>query len=326
MWLPLVAHTLAAGAAGCTGWIECPVAAGLHPVAWDPVARWHVQLQEVMAGRRASPAFSPALTTADVHWRLASATGVGLRLPPDTRQSWQDYAVAGSLLAADGVLGEIASRSEEVDALRTAFDLILDPSAELVVGRDGRVQLSHPTGGVASRWLRRREAAVATDDLDAGRRTPPVRIGLSAGWTLREPDAPADQPLLSWAAQLTVRNAGLTLWRLDVDLLELRWDATARQRVWEDLSVGATLRSEAASALPNRWTAGLYWSPRPQVVVSTTWSQPLDAEGWRVDAALRVELGAFLPGRLHPSLAGLPAVRDRTPNVLTAWTRAVTPP
>lgn len=319
MWSVLLAHALAAPAAA--NWADAPVARGLHPVSWDPFASYHAALEEVMGSPRASPSFSAVVSTADVHWRLVEATGVGLRLGPDAPGQWQDYALAGSLLAIDRVVGEVAGRSEEVDAVRTALDLFVDPSAELVIRRDGRVTLDHQAGGAARRWVRRRETGEGLGVARGPSRTPPIRIGLSAGWTLRDPDAPPDDPLVGWAVQLDVRNAGLTLWHVDVDLLELRWVATARQRLWEDLSLGAGLRSDAGDPAPSRWTAGFYWTPRPQVVLSTTWSQPLAHDGWRVDAGVRVELGSFLPGRLRPALAPFPTVPDRAPNPVAAWRR-----
>ncbi len=320
MWLVWV-QTVLAGAADCAAWADCPVAADLHPVWWDYGRRYQVQVESAMTGRKASPAFSPMVAQADVHWRLQAATGRGLDLPGGTAGRWADYALAGSLLAVDRVVVETAERSEDVAALRTAADVLFDPSAELVFKKNGDVTLRHESGGPAGRWVRRREAQAELEeaDLRAHARARPVRVSLSAGWTLRDPDADPERPLLSWTAQLSVRNAGLTMWRVELDPIALSWDASARQRLVGDLSAGVGLHGGVDLVEPARWNAGLTWRPEAQVSIDARTSSPVDGTSWRVDLACRVELGAFLPGRLQPSLAGLPAVRRSAPNALATW-------
>ena len=82
------------------------------------------------------------------------------------------------------------------------------------------------------------------------------------------------------------------------------------------MSLGVGAHSADTGPEPERWSAGVYWNPRPNWVVSAQRSAPFDERSWRFDVALRVELGTFLPGRLDPSLAGLPSVVDTRPNVL----------
>ncbi len=319
-----VRFAFAADASDCATFVQCLVAADLHEVWWDYGRRYQTHVETAMAGKRASSAFSGVLNEAEAHWRLESATGRGLRLGPKKAEEWQDYALVGAFLGVDRVVTETAARSDELDVLHTIVDIVADPSFELVLRKRGP-ELRHESGAAARRWLRRQEAVANLDDVARIRpRAPPVRIGLSAGWTLRDIDAPDTQPLLGWTAELSVQNAGLTLWRADVDLLSLRWGVLARQRLLDRVAAGVALHSADDGSAPERWSASISWTPRPDLVVSTTRSAPLDDSSWRAEVTVRMELGTFLPGRLHPSLAGLPAVPPSGANRLTTWSRSPT--
>ncbi len=320
-----IRFAFAADASHCTTIVTCPVAAGLHEVWWDYGRRYQEGVERAMAGKRASPAFSSVLNEAEAHWRLLAGSGRGLSLSPKKAALWQEYALVGAFLGVDRVVTETADRSEELDALHTVVDAVLDPSFEVVL-RERGPQIRHESGGAARRWLGRQETAASLDAATPTRpRSPPVVIGVSAGWTLRDLDAPESQPLLSWTVELSVKNAGLTLWRADVDLLSLRWDVLARQRVVDGVAAGVALHSSDLDADPSGWSASISWTPRPRLVVSVTRSEALEDPSWRAEVTVRMELGTFLPGRLHPSLAGLPSVPLSGPNQLTTWSRSPTP-
>ena len=314
-------------------WSTCPVARSLHPVAWDYASAYRASLEEAMAGERASPLFLATVNEADVHWRLISATGQGLDLPQGSVERWTDLALAGSVLALDGVLGSIVDRSDDAAAVRTALDGMVSPSADVLFHPGGRVSVSHQNGGpLARRYQRAAEeegffsgdgeveggehaAAAAAEARPGGRRGPanlPVRVHLAVGWTIRDLDAPPNAPPLSWGAELAVRNAGLTLWRADVDLLTFRWNALARQHLAARLSLGVGVHSEERGPAPDRWSAGLFWNPRPRAVVSLQRITPFSDEGGRVQLGVQVLLGGLLVGdRAKPPLR---------PNRLTSTT------
>ena len=324
MWFAALTMMTQAAAAPCADWSSCPVATDLHPVSWSYPARYDAALQRVMGSRRSSPLFSSALNEAEAHWRLVAATGRGLELSSTRATAWRDLAFAGSFLAFDQVIDETVARSDEVQVLRNVIDSVVAPSAEAVITPNGKVRVAHPTGGAVKRKFQRAEEELGLDGTlpaqlpdRALRRSPPVKISGGVGWKLRDLEAPADAPLLTWNADLAVHNAGLTLWRVDVDLLRFHWDALARQRVASGFSVGTGLHSAEGGPEPARWSAGLFWTPKANHVVSLQRSSPVSADSWRVDLTLRVELGTFLPGRLDPSLAGYPATVDRSPNTLT---------
>ncbi len=315
MWFGALLLPMTARAAPCAEWSTCPVAADLHPVEWNYFERYDAALVRVMGSQRASPLFSSSLNEAEAHWRLLAATGRGLDLPANTATRWRDLAFAGSFLAFDQVIGETVSRSEEAQAVRSAFDLVFAPSAELIFKRNGTVRLAHQTGwGVKRRFQREEEEqgldpeATTPPAGPGGPRRPPVKVSAAVGWKLRDVDAPADAPLLTWNAELAVHNAGLSLFRVDVDLLRLHWDTMARERLFDGLSVGAGLHSEDVGPTPARWSAGVFWAPVRDHVVSLQRSAPVDGESWRVDLTLRVELGTFLQGR--------PPLVDTSPNTL----------
>jgi hypothetical protein len=339
--LAILLAALASASTPCAtpeAWAACPVARSLHPVSWDYASHYRRSLETVMAGNRASPLFLTTVNEADVHWRLLAGSGRGLDLPRGRDQVWTDLALAGSFLVLDRMLSDVAERSEEVAAVRTAFDTMLSPSANFTFRPNGSVSVAHRTGGsVARRFDRSAEAQGfdegATDDhLDAedapaspraaraaagpgaganasGR---PVKLQLDVGWTLRDLDAPASTPPLSWGAGISLRNAGLTLWRADVDLVTLRWNALARQLLFGKVSAGVSVNGAEGGAAPDRWTAGLYWNPRPRSVVTLQRSESLSSQGWRVDVDIRVLLGGQLVGTAAPA-----ALR---PNRLTSTT------
>ena len=324
MWLAALTMMPQATAGTCADWSSCPVATDLHPVSWSYPARYDAALQEVMGSLRSSPLFSSALNEAEAHWRLVAATGRGLDLPTTRATQWRDLAFAGSFLAFDHVIDETVARSDEVQVLREVLDSVIAPSVEAVFAPNGKVRVAHPTGGSVKRRFQRSEeelgleGSVPTRPAErASRRSPPVKISGGLGWKLRDLEAPPDAPLLTWNADLAAHDAGLTLWRVDVDLLRFHWDALARQRLTHGWSVGSGLHSAEQGPEPARWSAGLFWTPKANHVVSLQRSSPVDATSWRVDLTLRVELGTFLPGRLDPSLAGYPAAVDRSPNTLT---------
>ena len=316
---PLLAAAVA-HASPCIEWETCPVAAALHPVSWSYAQAYQSGLEEVMSGKHASPLFSPTLNEAEAHWRLLAATGRGLRLPSDTPSKWRDLALAGAFLSFNRVVDVTTARSDEAAALRTAADTMISPSAELVVPTNGRAaHLEHHTGGETRTQFERaeEEEALDPDEIPSFKQPhPPVRVGAAVGWKLRELDAPTTAPILTWDADLSVHNAGITLWRADLDLLHLHWDAAARERIFDGVSLGVGAHSADTGPEPERWSAGVYWNPRPNWVVSAQRSAPFDERSWRFDVALRVELGTFLPGRLDPSLAGVPSVVDTGPNLL----------
>ncbi|MSQ01235.1 MAG: hypothetical protein EXR71_04975 [Myxococcales bacterium] len=314
----------AADASDCAAIVNCPVVDGLHEVWWDYGRRYQESVEHAMAGKRASAAFSGVLNEAEAHWRLQAATGEGLSLGPNKAARWLDYALVGAFLGVDSIITETSARSDEVAALHTVVDTVLDPSFEVVFRKRGP-QLRHESGGAARRWLRRREAKGNLDDVaPPPKPTPPVVVSVSGGWTLRDVDAPDTQPLLGWTAALSVHNAGLTLWRADVDLLSLRWDVLARQRIVDRVAAGVSLHSEDRGAQPSRWSASISWTPRRRLVVTAMHSAPIDDTSWRAEVTVRLELGTFLPGRLDPSLGGLPAAPPSGPNQLTTWSRTPT--
>jgi hypothetical protein len=350
--LPTLLIAFASAATDCRppeDWARCPVARVLHPVAWDYGAQYQRALAAVLAGPHANPVFTEALAEADVHWRLFEATGRGLDLPADRAQAWTDLSLAGSVLAVDVLVGQLVAQSEEAEAVRKVLDLWADPNADFTFGPDGRVRVEHRTGGAAARRMRRaaqdegfEEEAFdnatgpavgdAGGDPDAdlpaartgrGRRDPaaaerprrgrPVKVHLGVGWTLRPIDAPPSPTPLGWGAEISVQNAGLTLWRADVDLLHLTWNAAARERLIGPLSLGAGVHSADRDPAPSRWSCGLYWKPVERAVVSFQRLAAFDDPTWRLQLALELRLGAPIvggsdrlplrPNRLVPAIA-----------------------
>lgn len=283
-----------------------------------------------MTGPRASPLFLATVNEADVHWRLLAASGRGLDLPPGRAEGWTDLALAGSVLAVDRMIGDVVDRSEEAAAVRAAFDTMFDPSVDLVVRPGGRVVVSHRTGGpVGRRYLRAAEEAgfeEADADTASGRKrvpgsergAPPPRLHVGVGWTVRDLDAPPSDPPLSWGAEVSLQNVGLSLWRADLDLISLHWRAVARERIVPDFSVGAGLQSADPNPEPDQWSTGVFWTPTPRAVVSLQRVAPLTEESWRIQLEGRWLLGGTLTGPRAPS--------PLRPNRLTSTTTSASPP
>lgn len=309
--------SIAAAATPCVEparWAACPVAQDLHPVGWDYGAHYQRSVEEVMSGRRANPLFVGTANRADVHYRLAAASGRGLDLATGTREEWAEIALAGSVIALDRMLGEVVDRSEEASAVRTAFETMIDPSVDLVVRPNGKVEAARPPGGpLTRRYGRASETAGFDGDDDSTARSPrygaprpPPRLHLGVGWTLRDLDASPDTPPLSWGAELSLRNVGITLWRADFDIVALDWSVLARQRLADRWSVGAALHSARRGAELDRWAAGLYWNPSHRTVVSLQWITPIEEGTPRIQLDARWMLGANLvtgraPAPLRPN-------------------------
>ncbi len=304
------------------GWSACLVAADLHPVGWSYVHHYERSLDAVMAGPRASPLFTSVVNEADVHWRLYAATGRGLDLSRGKTQLWTDLALAGSFLAFDRMLTDMTEQSEEASAVRTTLDAFFSPAADITFRPGGKVRVEHPTGGALRRRFDRQADEAGLEDPAMGRareradRQTAVRIRLAAGWSLRDLDADPTEPLLSWAAELSVRNAGISLWRADLDLVTLQWSTIARQELVPRLSVGAGVHSETRKPAPERWSAGLYWTPLPRAVVSLQRFAPFSGASWRVDLSVQVMLGGHLQGEAAP--------HPLQPNCLTSTTASPT--
>jgi len=305
--------TVLALAQDCPDFASCPAVVDLHAVRWNYGERYQDELARIMSGDRAHPLFNRAINQADVHWRLLAATGEGLELTGADAAEWRDVALAGSFLAFDSVVNETFARAPELDALRLAIDTIISPSIDVVVKKDGRVSVRHPTGWDLGQRIERQEQEAGFEPRN-GRRKSKFHLGL--GWKLRDLEAEPGTPVLSWAAHAAVQNLGISLVRADMDVLTLQWDALARQRLFAGVSVVAQLNSGVGVPDPDRWSMGLLWSPRPRWVFRLERTQPLERDGWRYDLTARLELGGRLPGLASAPVAGLPVVQNTRPNRL----------
>jgi hypothetical protein len=356
MWLAVTMAGIAH--AGCESWTDCRVAAELHPVSIDYGLQYQQALEQTMAGRQASPLFNGVVNEAEVHWRLLDASGRGLGFGEGKPTEWRDLALVGSFLAFNRVMDQTFARAPALDAIRLVLDAAVSPSVDLVFREDGRLRAKHATGWeVGQRFQAAQDEAgfersdAENDDEAVGsartaassfrgtgsrreRQRPPMKLHFGLGWRVRDEEQPETDPLLTWNAHLSMNLRAGTLVRADWSLLHDHWESLARQRLFDGVSAEATLRSEDESPVPRRWATGLLWNPadrwtvrlrRSQGIVDDTW---VDNGNWEVMLTVRAELGGRLPGRLEPSLAGLPAVDDRSPNELVpawAWVGAERP-
>jgi hypothetical protein len=322
----LAGAALAASTADCIDWVDCPVAAHLHPVGQDFGFEYQTALETTMSGENSSPLFTGALNEAEAHWRLLAATGAGRDFGDQKATEWRDLALVGSFLAFNRVVDDTFARAPALDAVRRMLDTAISPSVDLAFRRDGRVRAKHVTGWeLGQRFEQREEDAGFDPDQfeEHGKRRPPLRLHLGMGWKLRDPEAPETDPLLTWNAHVSLRSGFGLLLRGDWAFFEEHWEVLARQTLFDGVSAEGNLRSEDEGPLPNRWAAGLLYNPEPRWMIRLQRGQLIEDDAWDIMGSVRVELGSRLPGRLHPSLAGLPVVPDRSPNQLRpAWTWA----
>lgn len=329
MLLPLAGAALAGTP---PDWLAWPVTADLHPVGWNYGCRYQEVLTETMGGTRASPAFSPVVATADVHWKLVASTGTGLWLDETTPATWRDVALAGAVLSATRIVDETLDRAPTLNAFYTAIDTVVNPSIHVQRERDGDVTVVHRSGGRLRQDVDRAEEEIARPDR---RRPPSVDLGLD--WHLRDQDDPPRTPFLDYGAFLSLSEILVSNLRLEALALAGQWNVTGRQRVYPGVYVLATARSADTSTTPisawtdrvapARWSVGVLWNvPR-----APDWNLRFErittlADGsvtWQV--VLRAELGAFAPGRVYPALgardpydAWLPDVPERAGLALTS--------
>lgn len=303
-----------ASAQDCPEFESCPVAAELREVSWNYGERYQLAVARVMVGERSHPLFNRAVNQADVHWRLLAATGEGLYADEATANEWRDVALAGSFLAFDQVVSETFGRAPELDALRVAVDTVISPSVDVTLRKDGRVTVRHPTGWELGQRVERQEQELGLEPRNGRHRR--SRLHLGVGWKLRDLDAPNSAPVLAWTAHLAAQNFGLSLFRADVDVLTLRWDVIARQRLLGDFAAVAGVHAQEQGFDPGRWSVGAAWSPVPRGTVRLERSQAFDKDGWRVDLVARLEVGGTLAGDYRAPVAGLPSVVDTSPNRL----------
>ncbi len=315
-----LALALVATAQDCLDFASCPVAADLREVHWSYGERYQLALARIMAGERSHPLFNRAVNQADVHWRLLAATGEGIYTDEALATEWRDVALAGSFLAFDNVVAETFGRAPELDALRIAIDTVISPSVDVILKKDGRVTVRHPTGWELGQRVERQEQELGFEPRNGRKRS---RLHLGVGWKLRDVEDPDTAPVLAWTAHLAAQNFGISLLRADVDVLTLHWDVLARQRLVGDFAAVAGVHAAEGAPEPERWSVGAAWSPVPRGTVRLERSQAFDREGWRVDLVARLEVGGTLSGDFRQPVAGLPRVGDTSPNTLSSpWTWA----
>lgn len=235
--------------------LPLPVVTELRPAAYDYGARFQALEAAALGGRGASPVFGPTVAAADVYWRLYTETGRGSWLGPDAPATWRDTALAGSLLALNRLVDETVDRAPQIAAIRAAADAVVNPNLEIRTSPHGPPQASHRTGGRNARAL---QDAELNDGLAAPRR-PGAAVGLD--WTIRDDDAPADAPLLSWGAWMAVDGVAGANVRADLDLVHTAWAVTARERLIGGLSLVAAVRSAPRDVTPAAWSTGLALHP-----------------------------------------------------------------
>lgn len=287
-------------------WSARPVATELRPLGLDLWRRYH-RLTERRFESRPDPALNGRFCEADVHWRLLAADGRGLDLAPEDADRWLDAAGVAAFYGGEALLGETLARAPALEAAREVVDFATSPSLELGRDEGGKVKLRHPLGGLTERE-RERALTELRPDLQ-----PRPRFAMGLGWRLAdEDDAGGD---LRWGAWLDAANVGLSDLRAELALNDLSWSLSGRRRVWRGLHVLGGMRSAEDGPDFARWSLGL----QAQLPAAPGWSLRLDrvvrwSDGqvsWQLSA--RAELGAWMPGRLQPSLGGLPAVAPRGP-------------
>ena len=322
-------------AASPEAWRAQPVATELHAVAWNYGARYQALVASGMGGRGASSVFGPVVAEADVHWRLIEATGEGLPMDAATAGKWRDTALAGSFIASERLFDESLGRSPELYALYLAADAFANPTME--IQRSGKgVDVGHRPGRAQSHLDR--EEIDAPPTRDSRGPNPTVRVGMD--WTLRDEDAAPESDLLRWTAFLSLESVLLTRFRADFSLFDHTWVATARQRVYPQVYLSASLASAQppekdvgpASGVPDlgRVSTGILWS----MPGAADWSLRLDrvvtlkddSVTWTV--TLRGEGHTRISARLDPPLGGypgLPTVVVGRPNVVAPWGNPLKP-
>ena len=328
MLLPLVGAALAGTP---PNWLAWPVTADLHPVGWNYGCRYQEVLTETMGGVRASPAFSPIVATADVHWKFVTSTRTGLWLDEGTPAAWRDAALAGVVLTASRLVDETLDRAPTLNAFYTAIDTVVNPSIRVQRQQNGDLTVVHRSGGKARQDVDRAEAEIAR----AGARRPPS-IDVGFNWHLRDQEDSPRTPFLDYGAFLSMSEILVSNLRVEALALAGQWSVTGRQRVYPGVSLLGTARSADTTTpvtrwedqvVPARWSAGVLWNiPR-----APDWTLRFErittlADGsvtWQI--GLRAELGAFVPGRVYPALgardpadAWLPDVPERAGLALTS--------
>lgn len=291
-------------------WGYAPLADELHPVGVNLWRRYHLLVEEKAAGPTPNATLNPLLCEADVHWRLLAATGTGLPLTTDDAGTWVDGAEAATLLGVDALLDEILDRAPGLDALRTVADFATQPSVDIGAGPKGKLHVTHENGGPVVRRSRQ-----ADEELRPDVAAPRPRFAFGVGWQLKDPDAPADDPLIEWGAWTEVQNLGITNARAEVSFVDDSWSVTARRRLLPHVFATASVRSVDGGADPGTFSVGasvqLPDDPRWTMRLDRVEAVDLSTTTWRF--TVHAELGAWLPGRLSPPLAPLPSVPDSGP-------------
>ncbi len=311
----------AADAADCTSWARCPVATEFHPVAWDYGVRYQTHLAAAMRGPGANQAFGGTVGQANLRWRLYEADGTALPDDPETVTRWRDTSVAGAVLALNRVLDETLARAPALDAVRTVADAIVSPSINATPATaNTRLRVEHRVGSRSQQ-----ELALRAQEQGFLERKPMPDFGVGLGWQLKEYDAPASAPLLTYGGWLQLTRIGITSLRAQWSFATGHWVLLAGEQIWPDVALTASIRSQDLSLEPAKWATGILWN----LPGDGNWTARLDrstvmADGivtWTV--SLRSEFGTPIPGRLRPPLAPWPSVPERGP--LTLNDSAVSP-
>ncbi|MCB9763773.1 MAG: hypothetical protein H6739_28650 [Alphaproteobacteria bacterium] len=254
-------------------WYEQPTVDRLAPVHPTPLLRHRELMDEVSAGRYASPIYRDPWSRMEVHWALASWGVDGVYLSPDQQVRYRDLAVAAAGLAAQDLFNEYIDQSPELVQLRGLVRTAFAPSLELSRTPHGTRVRANDNSPAA----RASTNAARFDEPPPRLGPPPPSFRMTSGWALRsaddnDPEAPF---WLSWSATLTARNLGVDGARLSVEVVQLgidaslpsdlamAWTFSLREQLIDGWYWQAEARSNPGTWDPRYLRGGLSWQFLP---------------------------------------------------------------
>jgi hypothetical protein len=287
-WLPIALAGPACEQPQAGPW-QGALASDLQPSRGSPAWQHRELMQELSAGRGASPIYRDPWTRAAVDLQLQAWGQDPLTTDRRTQDWLLDLSMLTAVMAAEHQLNAFVERSEALSSLQLATRSVLSPNLSLVQGHDGRTRLQPPQAP-GSRYTRQAQARLSEGG--RGPRRPSLQAGLGTYVTTDDGPLLGGDPGLAWSAYVQGERFGLDAFRVGVDMLRwglderppelgMAWTLQARQHLHPRLMAGAELRSLDGELEPGLGRAFLQLQPmqsRPRWGVRSTWTVTSEGE------------------------------------------------
>jgi hypothetical protein len=268
-----------------------------------------VNMDERLAGPRASPVFRQEVAWAEAHWAIESRGWDTVAPTDDQRDELLALLGTAGGMAAGDLVNDTLARSEVLFASQQAVRGIVAPAFTFTPGRQEKVEF-----GTDRRMRDPRMAAANVEYLRAKGRPPAPRLTTGAALRFREWTDDPDVALVDWTVFANGERMGLKSWRVEGLVVSQQWLVTGRQRLLPGWDVMAQARSFEGQPEPGRWSLGTITDlpvPGPPWQVRTSWTHKLpDAQGKGAEERLMVEVRALWDWRA-PQAPDRPAIGDR---------------